>query len=149
MEAQPVMMVRGGSSVEHAFGYRISWILGICLFLHLQELGAPPEMVLWVHVYNLKRAIIVMGALLLIELWGEISLFISKHQNHQRPEPVGALDFSGVSAFSHALSSGAFLSVQFEPADAVVVQTAEVQMIAYRLHRGDHAQVGATGVVQA
>src|SRR5690606_3881446 len=42
-----------------------------------------------------------------------------------------------------------FLSVQLEPADAVVVQTTEVQMIAYRLHRGDHAQVGATGVVQA
>ena len=31
----------------------------------------------------------------------------------------------------------------------VVVQAVEIQMVAHRLHRGDHAQVGATGVVQA
>jgi hypothetical protein len=29
-------------------------------------------------------------------------------QKHQRPEPVGALDFSGVSAFSHALQMRGF-----------------------------------------
>ena len=41
------------------------------------------------------------------------------------------------------------LSVNLQFADAIVVQAAEVQVVAHRLHRGDHAQVRTAGVMQA
>src|SRR5690606_358578 len=108
MQVHPEMMVRRRSIVEHPFGNLKQWILGNGRFLLRQLQGARTEMALAVNAYNLKRAINVLGARRLIELLGSIPLSISMLQKHQRPEPVGALDFSGVSAFSHALNRGAF-----------------------------------------
>lgn len=42
-----------------------------------------------------------------------------------------------------------FLSGDRQAADPVVFQAAEVELVAHRLRRGDHAQVVAAGVVQA
>lgn len=70
MQAQPEMMVRRRSIVEHPFGNLKQWILGNGRFLLRQLQGARTEMALAVNAYNLKRAINVLGARRLIELMG-------------------------------------------------------------------------------
>lgn len=70
MQAQPQMMVRRRSIVEHPFGNLKQWILGTGRFLLRQLHGARTEMALAVSAYNLKRAINVLGARRLIELMG-------------------------------------------------------------------------------
>lgn len=70
MQAQPEMMLRRRSIVEHPFGNLKQWILGNGRFLLRQLQGARTEMALAVNAYNLKRAINVLGARRLIELMG-------------------------------------------------------------------------------
>ena len=70
MQAQPEMMIRRRSIVEHPFGNLKQWILGNGRFLLRQLQGARTEMALAVSTYNLKRAINVLGARRLIELMG-------------------------------------------------------------------------------
>ena len=70
MQAQPEMMVRRRSIVEHPFGNLKQWILGNGRFLLRQLQGARTEMALATSAYNLKRASNVLGAGRLIELMG-------------------------------------------------------------------------------
>jgi hypothetical protein len=70
LQAQPDMMVRRRSIVEHPFGNLKQWLFGNGRFLLRQLQGARTEMALAVQAYNLKRAINVLGARRLIELMG-------------------------------------------------------------------------------
>ena len=70
LQAQPEMMVKRRSIVEHPFGNLKQWILGNGRFLLRQLQGARTEMALAVQAYNLKRALNVLGARRLIELMG-------------------------------------------------------------------------------
>lgn len=68
VEANPEMMGKRRSIVEHPFGNLKQWAFGNGRFLLRQRSGAAIEMALAVQTYNLKRAISVLGARRLLEL---------------------------------------------------------------------------------
>lgn len=70
MLAHPQMMASRRSIVEHPFGNLKQWLFGNGHFLLRQLEGVKAEMALAVNVYNLKRAISVLGARQLMALMG-------------------------------------------------------------------------------
>ena len=70
MRAHPQMMASRRSIVEPPFGNLKQWVFGNTRYLLRQVEGARAEMALAVYAYNLKRAISVLGARLLMALMG-------------------------------------------------------------------------------
>lgn len=70
MKANPDMMANRRSIVEHPFGNLKQWVMGNARFLLRQLDGTRTEMALAVQVYNLKRAINVLGVRKMMELMG-------------------------------------------------------------------------------
>lgn len=70
LKVNPEMMGNRRSIVEHPFGNLKQWVMGNARFLLRQLKGTRTEMALAIQVYNLKRAINVLGVRKMMELMG-------------------------------------------------------------------------------
>lgn len=68
LDANPNMMLRRKSIVEHPFGNLKQWAMGTGRFMLRQLQGARTEMALAVTSYNLKRAFNILGARRMLEM---------------------------------------------------------------------------------
>lgn len=68
LKANPDMMIKRRSTVEHPFGNLKQWAMGTGRFLLRQLQGARTEMALAVTSYNLKRAFNILGARRMLEM---------------------------------------------------------------------------------
>lgn len=68
LKANPEMMVKRRSVVEHPFGNLKQWAMGTGRFLLRQLQGARAEMALAVTSYNMKRALNILGTRRMLEM---------------------------------------------------------------------------------